>query len=139
MGSRGASSEGAPSREVAGGQARGCMVVFGSKELWAGQTPGAGAATREEAVKPQPHPQSPTWRIILSTIGLQVRRGWDYGSPAKPPTSFPGAHDPPRAKRLAQGDVGCPLLPSLHQWTFAGHTPVPGTAASPEDTKAQRA
>lgn len=65
-------------------------------------------------------------------------RAWlGRGSPAEPPTAFPGARDPRRAERLARGDAGHPLLPSLHQRPLLDTRLVPGTIAGPEDTEAQ--
>lgn len=122
VGSRGASSGGAPRGAVAGGRVRGCTVIFGSTELWAGQTPGPGAAMREEAVRPQPH--------------LRVLNGGSFRPPLASRPGVAGTRQPSRAAhRLprrprppegrAPGTRRCrtPLAPLTPSATFAGHTP----------------
>lgn len=122
VGSRGASSGGAPRGVVAGGRVRGCTVIFGSTKLWAGQTPGPGAATREEAVRPQPH--------------LRVLNGGSFRPPLASRPGVAGTRQPSRAAhRLprrprppegrAPGTRRCrtPLAPLTPSATFAGHTP----------------
>lgn len=114
VGSRGASSEGAPRGEVAGGQARGCTAIFGSTELWAGQT--------LAPVRPQPH-----FRVrnggsfrppLASRSGVA---GTTAAQPSRPPPfQAPTTPGGPSAWLEEMLDVPCSPHSISHLcWTYA--------------------